>query len=165
MESVWTQRELIVLGIGEGGMEPVIGAAYDPLTSTWRRIADVPYDGQILGIPARWTGTEMVFVAHAYDPTSNQWRALKAANCSPGAVSYGVWTGRWLMSQVAAYDPGRDRCLSLPRSPNRPGSKGALHEFHTPFWADDRLIVWSGGTGADTFDPPPPDGIVFKPAE
>lgn len=165
MESVWTGDELIVLGIGDGTADPVVGAALDPETGRWRRIADVPYDGLILGVSARWTGTEMVFVAHAYQPVTDRWRALKAANCSPKAVSYGVWTGRWLISQASAYDPVMDRCLELPRSPNRPGSGIPTHEFHTPFWADDRLVVWSGGTGADTFDPPPPDGIVFTPDE
>lgn len=163
MESVWTGKELLVLGIGDGTAAPVIGAALDPQTRRWRRIADVPYDGQILGIPARWIGTEMVFVAHAYDPVTNRWRALTGANCSPKAVSYGVWTGRWLMSQVAAYDPALDRCLSLPRSPNRPASDGSFHEFHTPFWVDGRLVVWSGGTGLD--GPAPPDGIVFTPSD
>ena len=166
MESVWTGTEFLVLGIGDGTTEPVIGAALDPATGRWRPIADVPYDGLILGIPARWTGVEMVFVGHAYDPRADRWRALRAANCSPKAVSYGVWSGRWLISQVAAYDATRDRCLTLPRSPDRPGFDGMqTHEFHTPFWADGRLVVWSGGTGADTFDPPPPDGIVFTPSE
>jgi hypothetical protein len=164
MESVWTGREFLVLGIGDGTSEPVIGAGFDPVTDRWRRIADVPYDGLELGIPARWTGTEMVFVAHAYDPATDRWRALEVANCSPRAVSYGVWTGRWLISQVAAYDVSRGRCLDLPRSPNRPSTSIPTHEFHTPVWADDRLVVWSGGTGADG-PGPPPDGIVFTPSE
>jgi hypothetical protein len=86
---------------------------------------------------------------------------------SPAAVSYGVWTGRWLISQTMAYDPPTGRCHTLPKSPARPGF-GDLevlsHEFHKPFWRDGRLVVWSGGTGLDG-PAPPPDGIVFTPSE
>jgi hypothetical protein len=166
METVWTGSELIVLAIREGTDEPVVGAAFDPNTSAWRSIAEVPYDGNIHGLPARWTGTEMVFVAHAYDPDRDAWRGLKVTNCRPFAVSDGVWTGRLLISQASAYDPVADRCLTLPRAPTRPGmGESAFHEFHTPIWADGRLVIWSGGTGADGPGPPPPDGIVFKPEE
>jgi hypothetical protein len=172
IESVWSGSELIVLGIGEGTTEPIVGAALDPSTSTWRQIADVPYDGLILGIPPRWIGSEMVFVAHAYDPVADRWRALRTAGCRPGsvsraAVSYGVWTGRWLISQSTAYDPHAGSCQTLPRSPFRPGFDDleiVTHEFHTPFWADDRLVVWSGGSGLDG-PAPGPDGIVFAPSE
>jgi hypothetical protein len=38
------------------------------------------------------------------------------------------------------------------------------HEFHTPVWADARLMVWSGGTGLDG-PGSPADGVVFTPAE
>ena len=172
IEGVWTGTELIVLGIGDGTTEPIIGAALDPSSSTWRQIADVPYDGLILGIPPRWIGTEMVFVAHAYDPVADRWRPLRTAGCRPGSVSpavvsYGVWTGRLLISQATAYDPHSGSCKTLPRSPVRPGFTDleiVTHEFHTPFWADDRLVVWSGGSGLDG-PAPGPDGIVFTPSE
>jgi hypothetical protein len=81
-------------------------------------------------------------------------------------VSYGVWTGRWLMSQTTAYDPEAERCQSLPKSPDRPGFRSPTiqtHEFHTPFWADGRLVIWSGGTGMDG-DSIPADGAIFRPA-
>ena len=168
LESVWTGDELIVLGLSEGGADPIVGAAFDPATSTWRTIADVPYDGLVLDVPARWTGTAMVFVDHAYDPATDRWIKLKADRCTQGAVSNGVWTGRWLLGQVQAYDPVAGRCLTLPDAPIRPGFEDAgfelrTHEFHTPIWADGRLIVWSGGTGLDG-PGSPPDGVVFTPA-
>lgn len=169
METAWTGRELIVLGIGEGGNERVVGAAFDPSSSTWRSIAEVPYDGLILGDRALWTGAEMLFVAHAYDPATDRWRILKREGCGFGAVSDGVWTGRWVIGQVQAYDPRAGRCLTLPDAPRRPGFDDAgfelrTHEFHTPVWADGRLLVWSGGTGLDG-PGSPPDGVVFTPAE
>ena len=168
LEGAWTGDELIVLGLTEGGADPIVGAAFDPTTSVWRTIADVPYDGLVLGVPARWSGARMVFVDHAYDPGTDRWTKLETEGCTQGAVSYGVWTGRWLLSQTLAYDPSAGRCLTLPDPPIRPGFEGAgfelrTHEFHTPIWADGRLIVWSGGTGLDG-PGSPPDGIVFTPA-
>ena len=111
----------------------------------------------------------MVFVDHAYDPATDRWTQLKTDRCTQGAVSYGVWTGRWLLGQAQAYDPLAGRCLTLPDAPIRPGFEDAgfelrTHEFHTPVWADGRLIVWSGGTGLDG-PGSPPDGVVFTPAE
>jgi hypothetical protein len=166
--SSWTGDELIVLGLTEGGADPIVGAALDPATSTWRTIADVPYDGLVLDTPARWTGRTMVFVDHAYDPATDRWTKLETEGCSHGAVSNGVWTGRWLISQTQAYDPVAGRCLTIPDAPIRPGFENAgfelrTHEFHTPVWADGRLVVWSGGTGLDG-PGSPPDGVVFTPA-
>lgn len=169
MEAVWTGREFIVLGIGEGGNERVVGATFDPSSSTWRPIAEVPYDGLILGDGAVWMGEELLFVAHAYDPATDSWRILKREGCGFGAVSDGVWSGRWVIGQTQAYDPRAGRCFTLPDAPGRPGFDDIgfdlqTHEFHTPVWADGRLMVWSGGTGLDG-PGSPPDGVVFTPAE
>ena len=168
LESVWTGAELLVLGLTEGGTDPMVGVAFDPVISTWRTIADVPYDGLVLGIPPRWTGEAMVFVDQAYDPATDRWTRLKTDGCSRGAVSYGVWTGRWLLSQTQAYDVAAGRCLTLPDAPIRPGFENEgfelrTHEFHTPVWADGRLMVWSGGSGSDAFFSGA-DGAVFVPA-
>lgn len=167
LESVWTGDELIVLGLTEGGADPILGAAFDPATSTWRTIADVPYDGMVLGVPARWAGAAMVFADHAYDPGTDRWTKLETEGCTQGAISNGVWTGRWLLTQTHAYDPLAGRCLTLPDAPIRPGFENQgfemrTHEFHTPVWADGRLMVWSGGTGLDG-PGSPPDGVVFAP--
>lgn len=164
MESVWTGRDLLVLGVGEGGTEPVEGAALDVSTWRWRTIAEVPYDGLILGIKPVWTGEQMLFAGHAYEPATDQWKVLRRDGCTYRAVE-GVWTGRYVINQTQAFDPELGRCFTLPESPDRPGFGGIrTHEFHTPFWADGRLVVWSGGTGLDG-PSPPPDGIVFTPSE
>ncbi|MEP6640111.1 MAG: hypothetical protein ABJC39_12245 [Chloroflexota bacterium] len=168
LESVWTGRELIVLGLGNGGNAPIVGAAFDPAMATWRTIAQVPYSGQSLEVPPRWTGIEMVFVRHAYDPASDRWRRLRTDDCfGSEAFSYKVWTGRWLVSQTVAYDLAAGTCKTLPPIPARPepGYPGEVltHEFHTPFWSAGRLVIWSGGTGADGGGSGP-DGAVFVPA-
>lgn len=126
----------------------------------------MPYDGLILGIPAVWTDTELVFVSHAYDPVTDRWRILRREGCTFGAVSYGVWTGRWLITQTQAYDVAAGRCQTLPKAPARPAPAifGELlaHEFHTPFWSDGRLVIWSGGSGSDVIFNGP-DGVAFEP--
>lgn len=163
MVSVWTGQELIVLGLTEGGRDPLIGAALDPSSGTWRPIAEVPYDGLVLGIWPVWTGREMLFAQHAYDSVTDRWRALSTEGCRSSDVSSGVWTGRWVIGQVQAYDPATGRCQLLPEGPPRPDYEvGAFHEFATPAWDDGRLVIWSGGTGMDG-PLPPPDGIVFAP--
>lgn len=163
MVNVWTGQELIVLGLTEGGTDPLIGAALDPSSGAWRPIAEVPYDGLVLGIRPVWTGREMVFAQHAYDPVTDRWRALSTEGCWSSDVSSGVWTGRWVIGQVQAYDPATGRCQLLPEGPPRPDYEvGAFHEFATPAWDDGRLVIWSGGTGMDG-PLPPPDGIVFTP--
>ena len=167
LESVWTGEALLVLGLTEGGADPIVGAAFDRATSTWRMIADVPYDGMVLGVPPRWTGNAMVFVDHAYDPATDRWTQLTTDGCSRGAVSNGVWTGRLLISQTQAYDLAEGRCLTLPDAPIRPGSENETfgvrtHEFHTPVWANGRLMVWSGGSGSDSFFNGG-DGALFEP--
>ena len=115
LESVWTGDELILLGLTEGGADPIVSAAYDPATSTWRTIADVPYDGLVLGIPPRWAGTMMVFVDHAYDPTTDRWTQLAIDGCAHGAVSYGVWTGRCASQPDTGLRPGREPLLDAAR--------------------------------------------------
>jgi hypothetical protein len=165
MESVWTGTEFVVLALGDGDREPILGAALDPLTSSWRPIAEVPYDGLMLGVSPIWTHRRMLFVGHAYDPVADRWDVLRRDGCPYRYVSDGVWTGRYVMNQTQAYDVGRGRCYTLPESPERPAFEGVqAHEFHTPVWADGRLVVWSGGTGLDG-PGAPPDGIAFTPAD
>lgn len=166
IEGVWTGQELIMLGLTEGGNDPIVGAVLDPASTSWRRLAEVPYDGLILGIRPVWAGTEMLVASHSYDPVTDRWRPLSVEGCSGRDVSSGVWTGRWVISQTEAYDPSSGRCLELPEGPPRPGFEeySPFHEFYTPAWDDGRLIVWSGFTGLDGPDPPP-DGIVFTPGE
>ena len=72
------------------------GAAYDPVTDTWRTIADgpVPADGaptQLIPQGA-WTGSEFVVwggwgdpIAAAYDPTTDRWRDLPPGPLEPRA--------------------------------------------------------------------------------
>jgi hypothetical protein len=90
--AVWTGTEMVVFGAalhgGNVAETPVaIGAAYDPVTDTWRRIADSDLSPQ--ASTAAWDGHEMVawdYLNHsaAYDPTTDRWRRLPNVD---------IWTG------------------------------------------------------------------------
>ena len=63
--AVWTGREMTVFGatlyggnFPETETETAIGAAYDPVTDTWRRIANSNLSPQ--AFTDSWNGTEMI---------------------------------------------------------------------------------------------------------
>jgi len=111
--TVWTGREMIIWG---GVNRPAVGsaaprsdgAAYDPSTGRWRKIAGSPsgvFGGG--GPAAAWTGTRMlVFVGNSpdgpaaaaiYDPRSNTWRRLSKGPLGVREQYASVWTGRELL--------------------------------------------------------------------
>ena len=133
--SVWTGEEMIVWGSTDRADRRLDGAAYDPITSTWRKIADGPID--ITDGSTVWTGDEMIVVGAAldgnnhadtptaigaaYDPTSDTWRELPPSDLSPQAM-----TAEWLNGELiawdydqasAAFDPIDDAWRPLERDP------------------------------------------------
>jgi hypothetical protein len=125
---VWTGSRLIVWGGGAPrGPGPRAGAAYDPATNTWRRIADAPIGLNLAS--GVWTGDEMLVfgslldgrnyattrssIGAAYDPATDQWRRLPPSRLSPQATS-AVMAGRRMLAwdyeqRAQEYDPDRDR--------------------------------------------------------
>jgi hypothetical protein len=91
--AVWTGREMIIAGGGQGAVcepdgrcgmpepTPVAdGAAYDPATDTWRSIAPAPL--AFAKAPTVWAGDVMLVVVrtsgttgrlYAYDPGADRW--------------------------------------------------------------------------------------------
>jgi hypothetical protein len=122
--SVWTGTEWIVWGGADGTQEFADGAAYDPVTDTWRMIAESPLAARWGG--GVWTGSEVLVVA--------------------GASGGDRVTGNGVFAHAdgAAYDPATDTWRSLPDGPAHPGA--------TPVWTGDRLIEFFKGT-AVLFDP------------
>ena len=98
------------------------GAAFDPVTNSWRSIAASPLTPRGFHVAA-WTGEEMLIVGGngerdgaAYNPATDSWRPIEESPLlvgpssvmeSPGAV----WTGQELViwdissNQAAAYAP------------------------------------------------------------
>lgn len=140
---VWTGRRLLVLGGGGYSPRPHLrraGAAYDPATGRWRRIAPVPSRVRPDGVQSVWTGSRLFlfggsgrsgaasFTAGLYDPSANRWTLtspppVRLPNSSlAAAVS---WRGRVIVAAVTgplrhptahalAYDPRTDHWTILP---------------------------------------------------
>lgn len=104
--SVWTGAELVHWGgdSNYAGTHHSDGAAYDPLSQTWRQLAPSPLVGRSTA-GAVWSGSE-VFIwggwgsrdkptgdGAAYDPATDSWRRLPDAPLSPRVPVAVVWTG------------------------------------------------------------------------
>jgi hypothetical protein len=163
---VWTGSEFIVWG--GSGTPPTgtttattdsrAGAAYDPSTDTWRRIAGAPLDPR-LAPAAVWTGQEMLVwgglpvanavdpsnEAAAYRPATDSWRRLPDA---PVAGYEATWTGTELIvlgadGDIAAYDPRADTWRSLPAAP-------AVGYTRSLVWTGTELLMFVAPNGVDT---------------
>ncbi len=160
LASVWTGTEMLVYGVR--GLAPDRNflhasnalVAYNPTTRTWRRLADPTGQAEYLGRhPAFWTGKEMVvWPDRAFNPVTNQWRALPKSPASGGGLV--VWTGRELIgwgggccgdafSDGAAYNPATNTWRKLATSPLAP-SQSPLGT-----WTGRELLVFVGDVGPD----------------
>jgi hypothetical protein len=108
----WTGTEMIVWG---GRVEDSFfddGAAYNPATDTWRRLARPP--SPITGADPRmvWTGKEAVVLGPggtaAYDPVADHWRSLLHPPFDIHQVP-GWWTGDSIVVADVGYAPENDR--------------------------------------------------------
>ena len=144
--SVWTGRELLVLGRAGGA---IVFAAYDPSSDAWRRLKPPPGRPGRSPFRAVWTGREMLVWRRGslagFDPVTGRWRRLASP---PGGLAPAVatWTGReligWTGNGAAAYLPSTNSWRSLRPAPLRgePSSAGA--------WTGRELIVVSGARAA-----------------
>jgi Tol biopolymer transport system component len=138
--AVWSGEEMIVWSdTGAPYRTPPDGegAAYDPVTDSWRRVARAPITLNVAS--AVWTGEEMIVygalldgnnhsetenaIGAAYDPATDSWRMLVPYPLSPQASSV-AWTGEAMLAwdyllQAALYDPGSDSWTALPPLPLR----------------------------------------------
>ena len=169
-------RLLIVGGsrFGETGSR-LDGAIYDPTTDTWTSMRPAPAAIEcILSCdPAIWTGREAVFTAAnlAYDPSTDQWRALPECGAAGGGVAgqAGVWTGDRILTwggadyhgesaPAAAYVPAADRWAALE---DPPFPLARLHS--TAVWSGTEMVVWGGGSKDEHGSTDPTDGAAYQP--
>jgi len=142
---VWTGSEMIVWGgtiLESEGPGAVVfahtsdGAAFDPTTRRWRRLAAAPIQPRSMHFAA-WSGSEMLIWGGyggdrwrplldggRYDPLADSWREIPPAPLpdSPrGAWARATWDGRrliaWKGVHVAAFAPAADRWERLPDVP------------------------------------------------
>lgn len=183
----WTGKELVVAG----GITTVPshpdrtlrdGAAYNPVTRKWRKIAPMPIDHW--GATAVWDGKEVLFIGGiagapgtgvqlatrglAYDPAANRWRWLPKMEF-PRSGFVAVWTGRQVLvwggltaakippPHGAAFTPATGKWTALPVSPLR-GRVSA-----TAVWTGSQMIIWGGylpsSAGVTTFT----NGAAYTP--
>ncbi len=150
---VWTGRELIGWGGGCCGDVSDDGSAYDPTTSTWRKIASAPVSGQQSPVGA-WTGRELVIFSGrspegtrvggaAYNPRTDSWRRIPSER-SLSALASAVYDGNEIhvfgsgSDTVVSFNPSNNRWRRLPRTELAADGLVAA-------WTGSRLIV-SGRT-------------------
>lgn len=132
---VWDGHEVLELGgvaaIGRGSVPRNAGAAYDPATGRWRRVAHAPSAELPADNTGVWTGREVFVFSDApgrestnvgalYDPATNRWRVTRRAPVGPFYQDTVAWTGRRVILagltpgnrsrlEVASYDPATSR--------------------------------------------------------
>jgi hypothetical protein len=116
----WTGEEMIVFGAAlHGGNQAesrtAIGAAYDPSTDTWRRIADSELDPNAntsVWSEGRLLAFDYNLDAAAYDPDADRWTSagrVPTDECEdvPSSVIAGTAYGR-LCDGLVRFDPERN---------------------------------------------------------
>jgi hypothetical protein len=170
----WTGQELLIWGGWDGGFRdpPYFGdgAAYDPVSGTWRMLSAAPIDARTAF--SVWTGEEMIVWGStdradrrldgaAYDPITNAWRIIADGpiDITDGSA---VWTGDEMIvfgaaldsnnhsdtptAVAAAYDPAADAWRELPPSDLSP-------QAMTAAWLNGELIAWDYDHGTAAYDP------------
>ncbi len=122
---VWTGREMVIWGGTYADThDRSDGAAYNPETNRWRKLARSPLSARS-GPSAVWTGREMIIWGGAassgkrvfgdgaaYNPTTNRWRRLPRSPLSARSGAVAVWTGpsaMFLGGSGVREDPWRSR--------------------------------------------------------
>ena len=176
--SAWTGSELLVWGGWRGtyGSEFADdffddGAAYDPITKTWRTLPPAPIDAR--APLSAWTGTELLVwgtalrVEHrsrdgaAYDPQSDTWRPIPEAPLELTDAT-AVWTGQEMIvfgaalhggnfpesetAIAAAYDAEANSWRRIADSELSP-------QASTAAWSGTELIAWDYLNGSAAYDP------------
>ena len=184
--SVWSGSEWIIWG----GLttEPYLkadaadGAAYNPVTDTWRAIGKSPLSAR--RAPGVWTGTEMIVAAGAvggdvtgnnamalsdgaaYDPATDTWRTITSGPAHPGFVP--VWTGTQMVmfakGGAVIYDVATDTWMDGCCGGSDPNASAG----DSPVWTGSNgLLIGSfdGVTGGVTFTPALPITTAPVPCE
>jgi hypothetical protein len=160
---VWTGRELISWGGGCCGDSSSQGAAFNPDSDSWRRLASSPLAASQHAVGA-WSGRELImFVsgldpdgkpiegaarAAAYNPATDTWRRIAAP---PEIRTSAVWDGDEIFlvggtnpqgnpaAVGYAYNPATNRWRRLPAM--KRGSAQAVAA-----WTGRQLLVFGGET-------------------
>ncbi|MEM9714563.1 MAG: hypothetical protein AAGA17_20235, partial [Actinomycetota bacterium] len=124
------------------------GAAFDPVTGTWRTLPPPPAPAET-GVAAAWAVSEVILCCVddrstpvAYDPDANRWRRLPElpAELRSGEHVAAAWTGTELLvvtpGGVAALDPSNERWRTFDEPPS------ALGTVNRVVWTGAEVVVW-----------------------
>ncbi len=168
--SVWTGSDWLVWGGDDGSTTYADGIAYNPVTDTYRPLAESPLGGRrVRGV---WTGTEMIVLGGArggdatgngelalsdgaaYNPVTDTWRQTKPGFAHPGFVP--VWTGSLIVQFAKGgavwYDPTAEEWSTGDMT-----FGDVSHDDSSPVWTGSQVILlgsYDGTTGGATFTPP-----------
>jgi hypothetical protein len=163
---VWDGHELLELGggtvAGHRNVSMNAGAAFNPKTERWHRVAPAPGEVHPGGNAAVWTG-RAAFVYHnpavwdvaggvagLYNPATNRWRVTGGVPVGPFNDATAVWTGHRVILagitssnrpglEVAGYAPATDQWMRMhPGIPRRhPPVAMAMVE------TNEGVLLWS----------------------
>jgi len=160
---VWTGSEMLVWGgyLDLDGLPRVAdGAAYNPVTNTWRPISNIGAPSARSECATVWTGTEMIVwggnsgytaAGGRYNPATDTWTAMPTAG-GPGydyKNSSSVWTGTEMLivlgdstadtSEGWRYNPTTN-LWSAMSTVNAPSERRQA----ATAWTGTELLVWGG---------------------
>jgi hypothetical protein len=118
----WTGTEMLVWGGRVDNLFYFSGAAYNPVTDTWRDLQPRPADFAGKDPIMVWTGGEAVvfgvmgdsessgeyIASAAYDPITDSWRNLAKGPASVSIGGSAWWTGDSVVVAEVSYDPEFD---------------------------------------------------------
>jgi N-acetylneuraminic acid mutarotase len=188
--TVWTGKEMLVFGgVGPGpagsppgGVSYSDGAAYNPSTNTWRKLAPIPQSlgGHLTASAsyAVWTGKVMLawgfsgpvsgsLAAATYNPATNRWETGAIAPTAAPVFGNAFWTGKKMLVwgslglghlEGFSYDPTTRRWASLPASPFGPTSRAGM----LAAWTGKYMVVGGGFQGAQS-NPLQKDAAMYNP--
>ena len=193
--AVWADDELLLWGGTDRAREAQSdGAAYDPMTRSWRQIPEAPIEGVALyTLPAVWTGEEMLVwggqgeerhaadpvapAGAAYDPVDDSWRTLSPAPLTPRVAHTSVWTGEQMIvwggyrrGEDGTWLAFEDGAAYEPQTDTwrmlEPAPLSARHT-HTAIWTGRKMIIWAGNAASREEGGEPRDhldGAAYDPA-
>ena len=168
--SVWTGKQMLVFGrdqltsLDKNGTPYATGAvnvaaAYDPRSSSWRKLSPPTKTSGFMNLSSVWTGKEMLVWGQGtrlgYNPATDKWRQLPGSSLFRihDGFEAVVWTGREMLgwgggccgdafSDGVAYNPATNTWRALPRAP-LPGSQHPLG-----VWTGKEYVVLVGAKAA-----------------
>ena len=149
----WTGSEMVALGSrldfgNHASTRVAVGAAYDPASDSWRRIADSMLSPQAES--TAWAGGRVVAYDYSpdyqlYNPATDTWSPkrpmpMRFGECYPDSIAVPGGVIANFCGQVAAYDAGTRSWTKVTGGLTR----RKLHGYRVNFWGQASLGALGG---------------------